>query len=136
MALTARAFGTVKSGRLGVAIFEVELDMGTADTPHRSRHLQEQLKAAILDGRLKPGSQLPSSRKSAALFGMARTTIVSIYDQLLGEGYLTARHGSGTYVADRLPAAHAARSPDAEADHRLNPFWFRPDVTSAFGFFR
>ncbi|MGH6615798.1 PLP-dependent aminotransferase family protein [Sphingomonas sp.] len=118
-----------------MAIFEVELDMGAADAPHRSRHLHDQLKAAILDGRLKPGSQLPSSRRSAALFGMARTTIVAVYDQLLGEGYLTARHGSGTYVADRLPAAHAARPPDGGADHRLNPFWFRPDVTSAFGFF-
>ncbi|WP_052216079.1 MocR-like pyridoxine biosynthesis transcription factor PdxR [Sphingomonas sp. ERG5] len=136
MALTALAFGAVKSGRLGVAIFEVELDVGTADTPHRSRLLHEQLKAAILGGQLKPGSRLPSSRKSAALFGMARTTIVAVYDQLLGEGYLTARHGSGTYVADRLPEARTARSPDVGgADPRLNPFWLRPEVTSAFGFF-
>ncbi|MGY4398740.1 GntR family transcriptional regulator/MocR family aminotransferase [Sphingomonas sp. UYAg733] len=119
-----------------MAIFEIELDIGSAETPHRARRLNEQLKAAILGGQLKPGTRLPSSRQSATLFGMARTTIVGVYDQLLGEGYLTARHGSGTYVADSPPSPPAARAPDTPTpEHRLNPFWFRHDVTSAFGFF-
>lgn len=118
------------------AIFEVELDVGTADTPHRSRRLYQQLKAAILGGQLKPGIRLPSSRVSAASFGMARTTVVGVYDQLLDEGYLVARHGSGTYVADRAPAPPEAAPPMVEApDPRLNAYWFRGEVRSAFGFF-
>ncbi len=118
------------------AIFEVELDVGSVDTPHRSRRLYQQLQAAILGGQLKPGVRLPSSRTSAALFGMARTTVVGVYDQLLEEGYLVARHGSGTFVADRPPApADPAPLAPQVPDARLNPYWFRGDVRSAFGFF-
>jgi GntR family transcriptional regulator/MocR family aminotransferase len=118
------------------AIFEMELDVGPADTPHRSRRLYQQLKAAILGGQLKPGLRLPSSRVSAASFGMARTTVVSVYDQLLDEGYLVARHGSGTYVADRPPApAEPAPSATETPDARLNGYWFRGEVRAAFGFF-
>lgn len=118
------------------AIFEMELDVGSTDTPPRSRRLYQQLKAAILDGRLKPGIRLPSSRMSATAFGMARTTVVGVYDQLLDEGYLVARHGSGTYVADRPPAPSEPTSSTPQSpDQRLNPYWFRRDVRSAFGFF-
>jgi GntR family transcriptional regulator/MocR family aminotransferase len=119
-----------------VAIFEVELDVGSVETPHRSRRLHQQLKAAIVGGRLKPGTRLPSSRASAELFGMARTTVVGVYDRLLEEGYLVARHGSGTYVADRHPAPQGAGAGDAPGeDGRLNPFWLQPQVAAAFGFF-
>ena len=117
-------------------IFEIELDVGSADTPNRSRLLYRQLTAAILDGRLKPGIRLPSSRMTASAFGMARTTVVGVYDQLLDEGYLVARHGSGTYVAARPPApAEPAPAASLSPDARLNPYWFRGDVRSAFGFF-
>ena len=118
------------------AIFEIELDVGSADTPRRSRLLYQQLKAAILGGQLKPGIRLPSSRVSATSFGLARTTVVGIYDQLLDEGYLVARHGSGTYVADRPPAPAETASPEAlSPDLRLNAYWFGREVRAAFGFF-
>jgi GntR family transcriptional regulator/MocR family aminotransferase len=73
----------------------------------RGGALQEQvcagIRRAILDGVLRPGARLPSSRALAADLGVSRTTTLLAYDQLHAEGYLSARHGSGTYVAEDLP---------------------------------
>src|SRR5262249_36110564 len=54
-------------------------------------------------GSLAPGSKLPSSRALAVELGAARNTIVNAYDQLLAEGYLKGKLGSGTYVSQSLP---------------------------------
>src|SRR5689334_17391391 len=75
--------------------------------PHSREPLQVQLyqriRRAILDGIIAPGARLPSSRALAADLGVSRTTTVLAYDQLLAEGYLTARTGSGTFVTQDLP---------------------------------
>ena len=42
------------------------------------------------------------------LFGVARNTMAEVYEQLLNEGYVVARQGSGTFVADKLPSRSAA----------------------------
>ncbi len=69
--------------------------------------LQQQIysgiRRAILDGVVQPGTRLPSSRALAADLGVSRTTSLLALDQLLAEGYLTARRGSGTYVAQQMP---------------------------------
>lgn len=69
--------------------------------------LQQQIysgiRRAILDGVVQPGTRLPSSRALAADLGVSRTTSLLALEQLLAEGYLTARRGSGTYVAQELP---------------------------------
>src|SRR3712207_9208281 len=41
---------------------------------------------------------LPSTRGLAAALGVSRTVTAAAYDQLLAEGWLAARRGSGTYV--------------------------------------
>jgi GntR family transcriptional regulator/MocR family aminotransferase len=75
--------------------------------PRASEGLQQQVHAAvrraILDGVLTPGTQLPSSRALAEDLRVSRTTTLLAYEQLLAEGYLAARHGSGTFVAEDLP---------------------------------
>jgi GntR family transcriptional regulator/MocR family aminotransferase len=75
--------------------------------PHGRGGLQQQVYAAvrraILDGVLAPGTRLPSSRTLAEDLCVSRTTTLLAYEQLLAEGYLAARHGSGTFVADELP---------------------------------
>jgi GntR family transcriptional regulator/MocR family aminotransferase len=58
---------------------------------------------AILSGRLPPGTKLPSSRALGADLGIARNTLIQVYDQLLAEGYVQTQSGSGTYVADTSP---------------------------------
>ncbi|MFW5941873.1 MAG: PLP-dependent aminotransferase family protein [Chloroflexota bacterium] len=70
------------------------------------RQLYNGLRQAILEGQLAPGARLPSSRDLADLLGVSRNTVLGAFDQLLAEGYLKTRVGSGTYVTERLPEAY------------------------------
>jgi GntR family transcriptional regulator/MocR family aminotransferase len=76
------------------------------------RQLCAALREAILDGRLRPGVRLPSTRELGRRYHLARGTIVAAFDRMKAEGYLIGRSGSGTYVADVLPDAllHARSS--------------------------
>lgn len=75
---------------------------------HRVRAgLEGALREAVQGGRLAPGTRLPSSRALAADLGLARNTVAEAYNQLVAEGWLTARQGSGTRVA-RTAAASAS----------------------------
>ncbi|WP_374487844.1 PLP-dependent aminotransferase family protein [Zoogloea sp.] len=56
------------------------------------------VRRAVLEGVLLPGVRIPSSRELAKELGIARNTVVAIYDQLKSEGMLVAGHGSGTFV--------------------------------------
>jgi GntR family transcriptional regulator / MocR family aminotransferase len=67
------------------------------------QQLCEQLRRAILDGRLSSGTRLPSTRTLAQALGLSRTVTSSAYDVLIAEGYLEGRRGSGTYVGKDLP---------------------------------
>jgi GntR family transcriptional regulator/MocR family aminotransferase len=68
-----------------------------------SRWLYEALRTEILEGRLQPGARLPASRDLAAQYGLARGTIVSVFEHLAAEGYVEGSAGSGTYVNRVLP---------------------------------
>src|SRR5689334_14252067 len=73
--------------------------------------LVEALHESIRTGRLPAGTRLPSSRSLAKDLGIARNTVADAYGQLVAEGWLTARQGSGTVVARRTAAAaDAAKS--------------------------
>ena len=67
--------------------------------------IYRQLRRAILDGRLPPGSRLPATRELAVQLSVSRTTVVVAYDRLIGEGFVTGRVGAGTFVSDDLPGA-------------------------------
>jgi GntR family transcriptional regulator / MocR family aminotransferase len=75
--------------------------------------LETSLRDAIVSGRLQAGHRLPPTRGLAADLGLARATVSDVYAQLTAEGWLEARVGSGTWVADSaagagsLPAAGA-----------------------------
>jgi GntR family transcriptional regulator/MocR family aminotransferase len=58
-----------------------------------------ELRAAILDGRLRPGARLPSTRSLGRQYSLSRGTVVTAFDQLHSEGYTRTEVGSGTYVA-------------------------------------
>ena len=135
-------------------LFEIDLDPVAKGSRDSSQSLYRQLKAAILDGRLAAGTKLPPTRKSAAFFGTSRNTAVEVYERLLNEGYVVSRHGSGTYVADKVcevgrRATHPAHGSIRQLNRprsgagtaggpapRLNSFWLRPEVTAAMGFWR
>lgn len=61
--------------------------------------LSSQVRDLVLAGTLEPGDRLPSTRALAADLGVARSVTEQAYDQLLAEGWLTARQGAGTFVA-------------------------------------
>ena len=67
------------------------------------RQIFDELRRAILTGRLKPGTCLPSTRQLAADLNVSRNTVLGAYDQLLAEGYLEGVAGSGTFVSRNLP---------------------------------
>jgi GntR family transcriptional regulator/MocR family aminotransferase len=89
--------------------------------------LTDALREAVRTGRLAPGTRLPSSRTLAADLGVARNTVTESYAQLVAEGWLTARQGSGTRVARRseprraAPAAPRTRATPRPATHGLLP---------------
>jgi GntR family transcriptional regulator / MocR family aminotransferase len=67
------------------------------------RWIYEELRTAILDGRLQPGSRLPATRDLAETFRVSRPTIITAFEHLKSEGYVEGRVGSGTYVSEVLP---------------------------------
>ena len=67
------------------------------------RQIYDGLRRAILDGRLRPGQRIPSTRSLAADLGVSRLPVLNAYEQLLHEGYLVGRTGSGTFVTGSIP---------------------------------
>jgi GntR family transcriptional regulator/MocR family aminotransferase len=86
----------------------VTLELVLQQRGPRRAALEAALRAAIREQRLAPGQRLPSTRTLAYDLGIARGTVVEAYAQLEAEGYLTARHGAGTWVADVAVAAPGA----------------------------
>lgn len=83
-------------------LFELALPLRDSDKS-ASRWLYESLRAAILEGRLRPGIRLPATRDLARQYRLARGTIVNAFDQLKSEGYIQGSVGSGTHVNKVLP---------------------------------
>jgi len=66
------------------------------------QQLNTQIRQAVLSGRLSSGKRLPASRILAIEIGVSRTTVITAFEQLVAEGYLESRIGSGTFVASNL----------------------------------
>ncbi len=104
------------------------------------RWLCSALRTEILEGRLRPGARLPSTRDLATQYGLSRGTIVSAFDQLRSEGYIEGSVGSGTYVNQTLPddllqVARIGRAqPPARpaSRRRVSDFGRRVNVFSGF----
>ncbi|WP_245947826.1 PLP-dependent aminotransferase family protein [Billgrantia montanilacus] len=86
---------------------------GQSDQPLTTR-LYHALREWIQMGRLGSGQRLPSSRQLAGELGLGRNTVLAAFDQLLAEGFLVTRHGSGTFVAD-LPFQHETTADTASS---------------------
>ncbi|MGH7754663.1 MAG: PLP-dependent aminotransferase family protein [Vulcanimicrobiaceae bacterium] len=80
------------------------------------RQLHATLARAILDGRLKAGARLPSTRRLSADLGVSRNTVNFAYDQLSAEGYIESAVGAaGSRVTSSLPAAVSRAGLEPEA---------------------
>src|SRR5262249_27972627 len=58
------------------------------------------LRDAVRSGRLTTDTVLPPSRSLAADLGLSRNTVAEAYAELVAEGWLASRRGSGTWVVD------------------------------------
>ncbi len=72
------------------------------DSGPRFRQIYLWLRQAILDGTFQPGDRLPATRDLAEQLHVSRTMVLLAYDQLLAEGFVEGRHGSGTYISRAL----------------------------------
>ncbi|MES9523966.1 PLP-dependent aminotransferase family protein [Streptomyces capoamus] len=104
----------------------VDLHLEPSGTGGVRRGLTDALRDAVRSGRLAPGTRLPSSRALAADLGIARNTVTEVYADLVAEGWLTARQGSGTRVAPGDP--HGPAAPAAPAPPRRTPALPRHDL--------
>jgi GntR family transcriptional regulator/MocR family aminotransferase len=91
----------------------LELQIGLDGRQDLVGQLYRQLRAAVLDGRLRSGDRLPPTRFLAERLGVSRKTVSEAYERLTGEGFLQARTGSGTYVADTPVASVLPHKPGA-----------------------
>lgn len=107
---------------LDVTLFGLSLD------PAARRSLQAQLidalRTLIRETPRVSGARLPASRKLAAELSVSRTTVQIAYEQLVSEGYLETRAGSGTFVAADLP--HLSPPPEAAPHSAQTPEAWRP----------
>ena len=118
----------------------VALLEGPAPEPIGLVHrIEDAIRRTILDGVTKQRDRLPSTRTLASEIGVARATVEAAYQQLETEGFLTRRHGSGTFVAalDRdAPVRSKPRSkpvsrhlrPQATLSERGKEIWRRGGV--------
>ncbi len=74
--------------------------------------LYEEIRLAILEGRLPPSARLPATRDFAALHCISRGTVVQVFERLHSEGYLYSRVGAGTWINDRMvPRSRSFHTP-------------------------
>src|SRR3954447_17139509 len=109
-----------------------DLHLALAVRGTRRAALEDALRGGIRAGRLAAGTRLPSTRALAGDLGLSRGTGVEAFAQLTAEGYLDARHGAGTWVAD-LSLPGTRRVPPLERPRRAVRFSFSPglpDLTS------
>jgi GntR family transcriptional regulator/MocR family aminotransferase len=114
------------------AISSLDLHLDLAG-PRVRAGLEAALREAVRGGRLRPGTRLPASRALATDLGIARNTVADCYTQLVAEGWLAARQGSGTWVAERAPAPSAAAAAPPAAAARQARYDLRtgvPDVAA------
>lgn len=97
-------------------MFGLEIDKTSAMS--NTKQLENQIREAILSGKLSAGDRLPPTRNLAKEMQIARNTVIQAYEQLKAEGFLTSIEGSGSYVAEigKLPKP------------KLLPYKIRKDV--------
>jgi GntR family transcriptional regulator/MocR family aminotransferase len=103
----------------------IALDPGSATPIYQQ--LSEWFRRAIIDGRLRPGQRIPSSRNLAEELQISRIPVLGAYEQLCAEGYLETFTGAGTCVARSIPQARRRR-PAAGVPRTHDPT--RPRVIS------
>ncbi len=94
-------------------------------------HIYRRIRDLIVEGVFAPGGRLPSSRQLAEDWGLARNTILAALDQLAADGWLVARTGAGTFVADDVTGVPPRRASEHRDVTHHRPF----EITPGFDLF-
>jgi GntR family transcriptional regulator/MocR family aminotransferase len=89
------------------------------------RQLYDWFRRAIIDGQMRPGQRVPSTRGLAAELKISRIPVLSAYEQLLAEGYFETFVGAGTCVARSIPD-DTLSPPSVKARKRLQEIVEKP----------
>lgn len=81
-------------------MFELTIRLDSQDARPLYEQIYEYLKEEIQNGGLPCKERLPSTRKLAQYLEVSRSTVTLAYEQLLSEGYIDNRPGSGFFVND------------------------------------
>ncbi len=96
-------------GRVDQAMWNRLFELSSKGSGPLQARIRQTVVTAILDGRLSPGTAVPSSRELAEQLGVARNTVVLAYQHLVDDGFLVSRERSG-YFVNREVAAHRAEA--------------------------
>ncbi len=94
-----------------------DIGVDRSDSEPIQSQISRQIREFVLAGRLRPQAKLPSTRELSTDLKVARATVVEAYEQLLSEGYIETRKGSGTRVAAELPEALLNSTPARPVSH-------------------
>ena len=125
---TSRAGRRARTTASPDIVAHLPLDRGTRIPLHQQ--VYDGVRRAILGGSLRAGQRLPSTRTLAVELHVSRLPVLTAYEQLLHEGYLEGRTGSGTFVSAALPD-DAMRSPPLPRRAATSPSTQRPSRSTA-----
>lgn len=103
-----------------------DLDRNREEPLHKQLIIH--LKAQVLSGGIKKGEKLPSSRALAVDLKVSRIVTLAAYEQLIAEGYLISKPGSGTFISDNIPD-----TPHKSQISYSGPKWFKPEAPVEIG---
>jgi GntR family transcriptional regulator/MocR family aminotransferase len=89
----------------------IDVQVSLVGRRHLTQEIYRQLRAAMLDGRLRAGDRLPPTRELAQRLAVARTTVMAVYDRLLSEGFTESHVGRGTFVAGEVRSRPTSSTP-------------------------
>src|SRR5262247_181577 len=92
----------------------VLIDLDTAADVPLHRRIYDEMRRQILDGRLRRGARLPSTRSLAVDLRVSRSTVVQAFEQLRVEGYIESVSRGSTRVSARLPDGLVRAEPPAQ----------------------
>ena len=81
------------------------------------------LKNHVLSGDIKKGEKIPSSRALAIDLKVSRIVTLAAYEQLIAEGYLISKSGSGTFISNNIPDTIAKSQKTYSG-----PKWLKPET--------
>lgn len=89
-----------KAGYISEAQF---ISIDTTKKGELWRQVYDEIREKILDGRLRPGDRIMSSRMLADIMGISRVTVLKAFEQLKVEGYINQKTGFGTFISSDIP---------------------------------